>query len=155
MNCWDNPRLHTTNASTLGGGGLTIVLCWPTCGTPVQNDTRQDFLRQQHSLLSPIICIYFAPPPSLNCAQHVYIHTYLTVCRLCMNYRRYQITLQWNIFTQTGAVRSVDWIFIVGATAWRWLGEYVALGRTFYSLLLVNWRIREIWQSSFGNWANT
>ena len=28
---------------------------------------------------------------------------------------------------------SVDWIFIIGAPAWRWLGENVALDRTFYS----------------------
>jgi len=31
----------------------------------------------------------------------VYIHTYLTPYRPCMNCRRYQITLQWNIFPQT------------------------------------------------------
>ena len=41
-----------------------------------------------------------------------------------------------NIFTQIGAVRSVDWIFIVGALDWRCLGKYVTLDRTFYSLLL-------------------
>jgi hypothetical protein len=29
------------------------------------------------------------------------------------------------------AVRSVDWIFIIGAPVWRWLGEYVTLDRTF------------------------
>jgi len=34
-------------------------------------------------------------------------------------------------FRQIGAVRSVDWIFIVGAPIWRWLGEYVTLDRTF------------------------
>jgi hypothetical protein len=44
--------------------------------------------------------------------------------------------LQWNIFTHYGAVWSVDWIFIFGAPNWRWLSEYVTLGRTFYSLLL-------------------
>ena len=90
---------------------------------------------------------------------HIYhTQTFLTAQRLYMNYRCYQITLQWNIFTQIGAVRSVDWIFIVGATAWRWLGEYVTLDTTFYSLLLVTGRIRDIGrhvlQSSFGNWAN-
>ena len=80
----------------------------------------------------------FAPPASLCCKQysHVYINTYLTAYRLYMNYRCYQITLQWNIFPQIGAVRSVDWIFIVGAPVWRWLDQYVTLGRTFYCLLL-------------------
>jgi len=53
-----------------------------------------------------------------------------------MNYRYYQKTLQPNIFAHIGAVRSVDWIFIVGAPVWRWLGEHVTLGRTFYRFLL-------------------
>ena len=35
---------------------------------------------------------------------------------------------------KSGAVRSVDWIFITGAPAWRWLGEYVTLNKTFYNL---------------------
>jgi hypothetical protein len=53
-----------------------------------------------------------------------------------MNSRCYQITLRRNIFTPPGALRSVDRIVIVGAPVWRWLGGYVTLGRTFYSLLL-------------------
>jgi hypothetical protein len=36
---------------------------------------------------------------------------------------------------KSGAVRSVDWIFIVGVLAWRLLGEYVTLDKTFYNLL--------------------
>jgi hypothetical protein len=41
-----------------------------------------------------------------------------------------------EIFLLTSAaVQSVDWIFIIGAPAWRWLGEYVTLDKTFYSLL--------------------
>jgi hypothetical protein len=36
---------------------------------------------------------------------------------------------------KSGAVRSVDWICITGAPAWRWLGEYVTLDKTSYSLL--------------------
>ena len=36
---------------------------------------------------------------------------------------------------KSGAVRSVDWIFIIGAPAWRWLGEYVTLDKTFYNLI--------------------
>ena len=61
---------------------------------------------------------------------------YLNVYRLYMNYRRYQITLQWNIFTQILSLRrSVDWIFIFRAPVWRLMGWYVTLGRTFYCLL--------------------
>jgi hypothetical protein len=37
---------------------------------------------------------------------------------------------------KSGAVRSVDWIFITGAPAWRCLGEYVTLHSTFYNILL-------------------
>jgi len=35
----------------------------------------------------------------------------------------------------SGAVRSVDWIFIIGAPAWRGMGEYVPLDKTFYNFL--------------------
>ena len=100
------------------------------------NGTRKDFLAKRHFTAVPILFISFARPPSPYCAHYVYIHTYLTLYRLYVNYRYYEITQQWNIFTQIGAVRSFDWIFIVGAPVWRWLGEYVTLDRTFYSLLL-------------------
>ena len=89
-----------------------------------------------HLLLSKYLFLTFVRPASLHCEEHVYIYICLTVYRLNMNYRCYQITLQGNIFTQNGALRSVDWIFIVGAPACRWLGEYVTLDRRFQSLLL-------------------
>jgi hypothetical protein len=82
----------------------------------------------------PIFFISFARPASLYFEEHK--HTYLTAYRLYMNYRCQQITLQWSIFTQIGAARSVDRIFISGAPVWRWLGAYMTLGRTFYSILL-------------------
>ena len=41
-----------------------------------------------------------------------------------------------TLLHKSGAVRTVDCIFIIGASAWRWLGEYVPLDRTFYYLLL-------------------
>ena len=47
-------------------------------GTCAQNGTR-------HSQLSHIL-IPFARPLSLHCAQHVYVHTYLTAYRLYMYY---------------------------------------------------------------------
>ena len=37
---------------------------------------------------------------------------------------------------ESGAVQSVDWIFIIRAPAWRWLDDYVTLGKTFYKRLL-------------------
>ena len=48
----------------------------------------------------PDIFIYFPRPSSLHCEEYVCIYTCVTVYRLCTNYRCYQITLQWNIFTQ-------------------------------------------------------
>ena len=36
---------------------------------------------------------------------------------------------------KSGAVRSVDWMFITGVPAWPCLGEYVTLDKMFYSLL--------------------
>jgi uncharacterized membrane protein len=44
---------------------------------------RKDSLRTRHSLLSQILFVSFAPPPSLHRTEHVYIHT----DRLYMNYR--------------------------------------------------------------------
>jgi len=32
---------------------------------------------------------------------------------------------------KSGAVRSVDWIFITGSSAWRWLGKYMTLYKIF------------------------
>jgi hypothetical protein len=68
-------------------------------------------------------------PASLYCEEHVYVHTYPTAYRLHMNYRCYQITLHWNSFTQMGALRCVDWIFIVGVPVWRWLVRISDIGQ--------------------------
>ena len=67
----------------------------------------------------------------------VCIHTHTqTAHRLYMNYRWYQITVKWNVLHISGAVRSVDWIFIIGTLVCVWLGQYVTLDRTSYSLIL-------------------
>ena len=52
-----------------------------------------------------------------------YVYTNLTPYRL--NCHCYQIVLRVNHFF-SGALRGVDWIFINGAPAWRWVGEYVS-----------------------------
>jgi len=36
---------------------------------------------------------------------------------------------------KSGEVRSVDGIFITGASAWRYLGEHMTWNKTFYNLL--------------------
>ena len=90
----------------------------------------------RQSLPSPIF-FKFLLPGQCQCIVKTcaYIPTCLTAHRLYVNYRRYQITIQCDVFTQIGAVRSVDWIFIIEAPAWRWPDEYEALDRSFYSLL--------------------
>ena len=77
----------------------------------------------------------FAPDRRLHIVKNtcIHTHTYLTPYRLYKNCRCYQIcyqiTLQWNISTQIGALmRSVDWIFIVRAPVWWWPDQYVTLG---------------------------
>ena len=65
------------------------------------------------SLLSQFFYFFCRTSVSILWSICGYIHTYLTVYRLYMNYRCHQITLQWNIFTQIGELWSVDWIFIV------------------------------------------
>jgi len=63
-----------------------------TYGPRAQNGAGKDFLCTRHSVLSQIL-ISFPRPASLRC-EHVFIYTQLTVQRLCMNYRCYQITLR-------------------------------------------------------------
>jgi len=53
-----------------------------------------------------------------------------------MNYRSYQTVLRVkHFYTNREQCEVLDWIFIIGVPARRWLGEYVTLGKTFYSLL--------------------
>ena len=71
------------------------------------------------------IFISSAHSASLNCEEHVYIHTYLAVYRLCMNYRCYQITLRVkHIFTEIGSgakcwLEVYDWGASLSLTGWK------------------------------------
>ena len=94
--------------------------------------TRPLRLNTMNECVYVCVCVYIY----IHIHTHTHTHSYLAACRLYMIYSCYQTTLQWNIFTQIRVVRSVDWIFIVGAPVWRWLGQYVTLDKTFYSLLL-------------------
>jgi len=40
-----------------------------------------------------------------------------------------------TLLHKSGVLWSVDRIFVIGAPTWRWMGEYVTLDKTFYSLL--------------------
>jgi hypothetical protein len=79
-------------------------------------------------------------PPTSVCKlkEYVYIHIHIHTSdayRLCVNYRCYQITPQWNIFTQIRSGANCRLDIITRVPAWRWLGEYVSLGKQFYNLL--------------------
>ena len=91
-----------------------------------------------HSAFHAVQSFYisFARPESLYCKEYVYICSHIWLCRYCV-----WITVDTNniesetFLHKSEAVRSVDWIFITRMPAWRWLGEYVTLDRTFYSIL--------------------
>ena len=87
------------------------------------------------SLLSHFLCIPFVRPASLYC-KNVCIYTHIWLRKGCIWITVItKLYYEWNICTQIGSGASVDWIFINGAPAWRWLGDYVTLDKIFYSLL--------------------
>jgi len=78
-----------------------------------------------------LIFISFARPASLYCEEYVCV----CVC-VCVYVHIYIIKLRVKHFlNKSDAVRIVDWIFIIGAPDWRWLGEYVTLDKTFHNIL--------------------
>ena len=88
--------------------------------------------------LMPRLFLFLLPDQrfSLYCEEYVHISIYLTAYRLYMNYRCYQITLQWNIFTQIwrGAKFWLD-IYHWGAGLVV-TGLISDTGQSFYNLLL-------------------
>jgi len=129
---------------------LDLGLAWRTCGARAQNGSRKEFLCRGHSLRSLFFYFYFARPVCLHCEEyviyiyiyiyiyiHTHTHTHISDCVQTV----YELPLLPNntanetVLHTSAAVRSVNWIFIVGTPAWRWVGEYVTLDRTFYSLL--------------------
>ena len=81
--------------------------------------------------------LYFACPTSVSIlwTTCVYIHT-----SECME-TVYELTLLPNnaasetFLHKSVAMRSVDWILVIGAPSWRWLGEYKTVDKTFYNAL--------------------
>ena len=60
------------------------------------------------TVVPPFFLTSFAQPASLHCAWGLH-----------MNYRCYQIIPRVRHLHKSGAVRSSDWIFIIGAPSWR------------------------------------
>ena len=91
----------------------------------------------QHSVLFQFLFISFARPASLYCEECVYTHTYLTAYRFHVNYPLLPNNIANETFlNKSGGVRSVDClrVFIIGVPAWLWLGEYVTLDKTSYTI---------------------
>jgi hypothetical protein len=112
---------------------------WRTYGTRAQNGMRKGFLGTRRSQLSQLCSLNFSCPTSFSVLwTYVYIH--IPDCVETV----YELPLLPNniasdVFLQKSTeVRSVDRIFTTGAPAWRWLGEYMTLDKTFYSLSFFN-----------------
>jgi len=107
---------------------------WRTYGTRVHNGTWNEFLCMRHSLLSQFLFLLLDQRPYT--VKNMWINTQNWLCRDCISII---VANKWHCIEtflhKSGAVRKVDWIFITGAPAWRWLGEYVTLDKTFYNLL--------------------
>jgi hypothetical protein len=97
--------------------------------------TRKAFLSTRHSPMSPFFYFFCSRPASVNWENMcIHIHTSDTY-RLRVNCRCYQITPQWNIFTQIRSGAKCRLHIITRVPAWRWPGGYVTVGKSLYSLL--------------------
>jgi hypothetical protein len=137
MNCWDNPRFHTANVSTLG------TLPQFRADQPMASLSKMTGWKislDNGIHCYPNIFISFAPPPSLYCAQYVYTH--ISACVQTV----YELPLLPNntavkhFYTNRSCVKC-------------WLDIYC-----WGAGLAVSGRIGDTGQkflhSSFGNWAN-
>jgi hypothetical protein len=87
------------------------------------------FIKVVNCVVLRIVCVV------LHYCQRVSTQLLLTYHTASYHVVYHHINTAVIMFTQNGAVRSADWIFINGAPAWRLLGERMTLDRTFYSLL--------------------
>jgi hypothetical protein len=110
---------------------------WRTYGTCAQNGTRKDSLVTRHLLLSRLLVLL--PDKRLYIETCMRIHTHIHIPD-CVDTVYELPVLPNNTAGETFlhkpvGVRSVDWIFIIGMPAWRWLGKYVTLDKRFYNIL--------------------
>ena len=88
--------------------------------------------------LAPLSQLFYFCPASISTLWRIYIQTYIHTSELETVYELRMPpnnTASETFLKKSGAVRRVAWIFNIGVPAWRWLGQYVTLGKTFYSLL--------------------
>ena len=107
------PEIRTRCLSNIGEINL-----WHAC----TNWHAESFLGTRHSLLCQFIFTSFARPASMCCEE--YVCTHISDCVEIA----YELPLLPNntasetLLHKSGAVRTVYCIFIIGASAWRWLG---------------------------------
>ena len=103
-----------------------------TCDARAQNGARKDFLGMCHSLLSHLF-FYFLCPASVSILWRTCVYIHISYCIEIV----YDLPLLPNntacetFSHKFGDVQNVDWIFITGAPAWRWLGERMTLDKMF------------------------
>jgi len=87
------------------------------------------FLSEQRLYIMMNLCIY------IYTHTHTHTHTHISECLGTL----YELSLLPNNITsdtfwhKSVAARSVDGIFVTGAPAWRWPGQYVTLDKRFKS----------------------
>jgi hypothetical protein len=114
----------------------TLDKDYRTYGTQAHNGTRNEFRGTLHPMLSQFF-ISFALPASPYCAECVCVYIHISDCVQTV----YELPLLLNntivkhFYTNLGRWEVLTGYLSLGAPAWRWLGEYVTLDRTFYSLL--------------------
>jgi hypothetical protein len=82
--------------------------------------------------------LYFFCPNSVsilwNCKAYVYIYKHTWLFTDCI---RITVTIKITLrVTQFYTVSNADWVFITTVPVWWWLGDYVRMGKMFYSILL-------------------
>jgi hypothetical protein len=84
-------------------------------------------------LCCPNFYFYFFSTASVSILWRTCVYTHISDCVQIvyelplLSYK----TASETLLHKSGAVRSVDWRFIIGAPAWWWLGEYVTLEKSF------------------------
>jgi hypothetical protein len=94
-----------------------------------------------HVAFTAVPVFYVFCPTSISILWRIWMyidtHTHISDC-IEIVYELHLVpnnSLSEIFLHKLGAVQSVDWIFITGALAWQWLGEYVTMHKTFYNCL--------------------
>jgi hypothetical protein len=132
LSCLHSCHYSLTNIRDSGMYRRGLVNLWHSC--PKWHTERFSW---RTAFTTVPFSFYFFCPTGVCIMRSVFVCIHISGCVETV----YELPLLTNntageIFLhKSGAVRSVDWIFIIGASAWRWLSEYVILDKMFYCLL--------------------